>query len=152
MANRDPANSGNRLPDPVSERAFMLDIGGKPLGLFSECTGLAVEYDVQTHEEGGQNLYVHKLRGRAKNPNLVLKRGVTHQKDLLEWFTSCSAKIDFREVKLQLLSPAGKGGVVRTFALHRVYPIKWTGPNFNASSSSIATETLELAYHGFEDA
>jgi phage tail-like protein len=32
------------------------------------------------------------------------------------------------------------------------YPIKWTGPNMNASSNQIATETLEMVHKGFKKA
>ena len=34
------------------------------------------------YEEGGRNDFVHKLRGRVKFPNLVLKRGITHEEAL----------------------------------------------------------------------
>src|SRR3712207_7567811 len=37
------------------------------------------------YEEGGNNLYVHTLRGRLKHENLVLSGGVTDQTVLLDW-------------------------------------------------------------------
>jgi phage tail-like protein len=30
-----------------------------------------------------------------------------------------------------------------------VIPVRWTGPSLSAESAKIATETLELAHHGF---
>ena len=48
--------------------------------------GLAVEVEVKEYNEGGINDYVHKLPTRIKYPNLVLKRGVTYEDALLDWF------------------------------------------------------------------
>jgi phage tail-like protein len=28
------------------------------------------------------------------------------------------------------------------------YPVKWTGPNLNANSNAIASETLEIVHNG----
>jgi len=63
------------------------------LGYFTEVTGLSVEYEVFEWQEGGQNTYVHKLRGRAKYPNIVLKRGITHESALLDWFREHTASV-----------------------------------------------------------
>jgi phage tail-like protein len=30
------------------------------------------------------------------------------------------------------------------------FPIKWTGPNFNASQNTLAIETIEIAHEGIE--
>jgi hypothetical protein len=30
-----------------------------------------------------------------------------------------------------------------------VIPVKWQGPSFSAESAKVATETLEIAHHGF---
>jgi phage tail-like protein len=34
----------------------------------------------------------------------------------------------------------------------RAFPIKWQGPSFNAGSSTIATEALEIVHEGFTPA
>jgi hypothetical protein len=33
-----------------------------------------------------------------------------------------------------------------------VVPVRWAGPAFNVETAKVATETLELAYHGFIEA
>ncbi len=138
---------GSRTPDPVGELSFRMQIEGITLGYFTEVTGLSVEYEVFEWQEGGQNTYVHKLRGRAKYPNIVLKRGITHESALLDWFRECQTKTARKQGYIELLGPNGKA--VRRWAFDGAFPVKWTGPNLNASSSNIATETLEFVHTGF---
>jgi phage tail-like protein len=136
----------SKTPDPVGELRFRVEIGGVEIGRFAECTGLSVEWDVQTYQEGGENRYEHKLRGRLKYPNLVLKRGVTHEDALLKWFFQSQDRDKRGSITLTLLGPERKP--IRTFAFAGAFPVKWTGPNLNAGSTSIAVETLEVAHQG----
>ena len=149
-ANKKPSDRGTapptKHPDPVGELRFKLTIDDVELGRFSECTGLSVEYDVQAYQEGGENRFEHKLRGRLKYTNLTLKRGVTHEDALLKWFFQTQDAEKRGSVTLELLGPDGKR--VRSFAFAGAFPVKWTGPNFNAGSTSIAIESLELAHQG----
>lgn len=41
------------------------------------------------------------------------------------------------------------GTVVCSWGLDQVIPVKWTGPSFGVDSAKVATESLELAHHGF---
>jgi phage tail-like protein len=142
---RNPASG--RAPDPAVGLHFQVQIGSESIGMFSECSGLAVEYDVLTYEEGGQNDFVHKLRGRAKHPNLVLKRGVTHERALLQWFFDCRNQAKRQDVTVHLVGRDGKQ--VRTWSFANAFPVKWTGPTLAAGSNSVASETLEIVHEGF---
>ena len=73
-------------PDPTGELRFIVEIRDVEIGAFAECSGLAMEYEVLEYQEGGELGFVHKLRGQLKYPNLTLKRGVTHEPALMEWF------------------------------------------------------------------
>ena len=42
--------------------------------------------------------------------------------------------------------------VVASWGLLGVVPVRWTGPSLNLDSPKVATETLELAHHGFTTA
>jgi phage tail-like protein len=142
------AGAGN--PDPVGELRFLVLIDNKKgLGWFTECSGLTAEWDVFTYEEGGLNDYSHKFRGRAKQVNLVLKRGVTHEPALLAWFHDCQNKAVRKDVTVQLLGPDAKP--VRSWKFMSAFPVKWQGPGLNAGSNNAATETLEIAHHGFQE-
>jgi phage tail-like protein len=134
--------------EKLGENRFKVEIGADlEIGEFRECTGLSVEREILEYTEGGNNDFVHKLPGRVKFPNLVLKRGVTDQKKLLEWFWDTRSKPELATVKLTLVDTTGKKA--RMWAFENAYPVKWAGPNLNAGSDSAATETLEIAHGGF---
>ena len=43
----------------------------------------------------------------------------------------------------------GDRKVVATWGLVGVIPVRWTGPSLNLDTPKVATETLEIAHHGF---
>jgi phage tail-like protein len=138
--------AGSARPDPVAELRFKVELPGMSIGRFRECTGIAVEIETKDYMEGGSNDFVHKLPTRVKYPNVVLKRGVTHEDALLKWFWDTRTTVQRRDMTITLLGPGAK--TVRTWAFLGAYPVKWTGPNLNASSNQIATETLEVVHNG----
>jgi phage tail-like protein len=133
----------------------MFYVEGINIGAFTEVSGLQVEVDkVEEVREGGQNEYVHRLPGRLKWPNLVLKRGVTSENKLFDWFKKTSgegfAATNRLERKLAALAMVdSEGWPLRYWVFTDAFPVKWTGPKFAASSSDVATEELEVAHHGF---
>jgi phage tail-like protein len=151
-SHRGTAKGNSGRPDPVGELRFKVtlgDINGHQIGWFTECSGLQVEWEVHSYNEGGLNDYSHKFRGRAKHQNLTLKRGVTYEDALLTWFQQCRDHAERKDVVVQLLGPDGKA--VRTWQFMQAFPVKWQGPALNAGSGNSATETLELAHHGFKE-
>ena len=137
---------GSPTPDPVAELRFKVELPGLSIGRFRECTGISVEVEMKDYMEGGSNEFVHKLPTRIKYPNVVLKRGVTHEDALLKWFWESRFTVQRRDMTISLLGPGAK--LVRTWAFLNAYPVKWTGPNMNAGSNQIATETLEVVHNG----
>lgn len=153
ITHRSPSNKGSKQNDPVGELRFKLELTlpGGVIGRFQEVTGLGAELEVKEYPEGGMNDYVHKLPTRVKWPNIVLKRGITHEKGLLQWFwdTRVSGKQgNLKAVTLTLQGPGSQ--VVRVWSLQGGFPVKWTGPTLNVGSNSIATEQLEIAHRGLE--
>jgi phage tail-like protein len=138
--------SGSRTPDPVGGLRFLVSLDDVQIGAFAECSGLSVEYEIFEYEEGGEHRFVHKLRGRMKYPNLVLKRGITHEDALLKWLLGDSDRTKRGAVTLTLKGDDGQD--VRSWAFAGAFPVKWQGPSFNAGSNTIATETLEIAHQG----
>lgn len=137
---------------------FIFEVDGVQIGAFTEVSGLQVEIeqgDSESIKEGGQNEYIHKLPGRMKWPNLVLKRGVTADNNLFDWFKKSSGEgfegnqrsLDRTLAALAMVD--GQGEVLRAWVFYDAFPVKWTGPKFAATSSELATEELEIAHHGF---
>jgi phage tail-like protein len=146
MATARSTAPGSTTPDPLRASFFRVEVG-ETIGYFTECTGLSMEYDVVEYTEGGVNDFVHKLRGRMKFPNLVLKRGVTHEESFFKWFLACREKTERRELSITLFGgPDLKP--VRTWSFVGAFPVKWTGPDLNAKASDAGTETVEIAHQG----
>ncbi|HET9847370.1 MAG TPA: phage tail protein [Candidatus Dormibacteraeota bacterium] len=122
--------------------------GGHDLGAWAKCDGLSVEYEVKEYPEGGENGYVHKIPGRAKYQNIKLTRAVNKDSAKVSaWLTSIQAVVKRQTAEIAAVD--AKGQTIATWSLQGVYPAKWTGPSFDAGSSQIATETLELVHNGF---
>jgi phage tail-like protein len=142
-------NPGTGNPDPVGELRFKVSLPSGSLGTFREVSGIGVEVETMDYPEGGNNEFVHRLPVRLKFQNVVLKRGITHQRALLDWFNQTRAsgvEAKWGTVTVTLMGPRAEA--VQTWSFKEAYPVKWTGPTLNASSNAIATETLEIAHAG----
>jgi phage tail-like protein len=141
--------------DPPFAGKFVFTVDDIIIGTFTEVSGLAVQVEVEELAEGGQNAYTHRLLGRMKWPNLVLKRGVTDTDALFAWLSECSGegltrngnKVKPRDGKVSVLNAKGKP--VRTWSFTGAKPVKWSGPKLAASSRELAMEELEVCHHGF---
>lgn len=148
----------DRQDDALSSGKFLFEVNGMQIGHFSEVTGLSVEVQVQSVEEGGQNEFVHKLPGRMSWPNIKLKRGVIHDDNLFAWLKETSgdgyagnnSQLERKSAAIVLL--ALDGSRLRSWNVRDAFAVRWTGPTFAATSTSAATEELEIAHHGFQSA
>ena len=140
------ARIGERA-EPYLTSKFHVEIEGVEQASFAECSGLALETEVFEYEEGGLNEYVHKLPGRSKVSNVTLKRGITDSNELWSWYRDVvQGKIKRKNVSVVLYDLGGNE--VMRWSFIDAYPIKWSGPAFNASANAISVETLELAHRG----
>jgi phage tail-like protein len=141
--------------DPPFVGKFIFKIGDLKIGAFTEVTGLAVSVDVEELPEGGQNAFTHKLLGRMRWPNIVLKRGLTDSNALFTWllkfsgdgFNGAQNKISPETGSISVLTPSGDP--FHTWSLIGVKPVKWSGPRLAASSRDLAIEELEVCHSGF---
>jgi phage tail-like protein len=75
----------------------------------------------------------------------VLSRGLTNSDTLLKWYAQTKTKAERGDVTLTVRS----ADQTRTFAFHDAFPVKWTGPSFDANGAAVfGTETLEIAHSG----
>ena len=130
---------------------FKVNIAGYDLGLWNSFEGLGMETSIETREEGGNNFFVHQLPGRLKYTNVKISRPLGRDsEEVAKWFSSMVVGVTRTTAEITALSPDNSELV--SWSLDGVVPVRWTGPAFNVDSPKIATETLELAYHGFLDA
>ncbi len=135
--------------DPYFGFNFLVEVKGLLVGGFSEVSGLDVEAEVHDYREGGQNEYIHKIRGPLRYPsNLVLKRGLTDD-SLRTWFDQVSAgMVDRRNGSISLLDT--RGSTIQRWDFEEACPVKWVGPQLQATSNTVAVETVELVHRGLK--
>ena len=115
---------------------------------FSECDGLEMTMEVKTIREGGNNRRQIRLTGPMAYGQLVLKRGMTTDRDLWDWFNDVNDDPSLRanaEV-VMFASEEGKYTERARFILTGCVPVKLKAPPLNAKDGLIAIEELQVAY------
>lgn len=128
--------------------AFVVKIDDQDLGAFNTCDGLGCELVIEQREEGGNNGLVWQLPTRMKYSNIKLSRPVTvDSAKLMRWFAGLASGIKRKTATIEARTV--EGTVIARWGLLDVIPVRWTGPQLNPDTPKVATETLELAHHGF---
>lgn len=140
---------GKQRSDPYSAYNFIIEIEGIIVGGFSEVSGLGIETEIEYVREGGANDFEYKLPKGTKYPNVTLKRGITDYDIIWEWYNDViNGKIKRKNGSIFLCNQIGSPLV--TWGFFDAYPIKIDGPSLNATTNTVATETLTLAHHGLK--
>ncbi|MBD1846403.1 phage tail protein [Cyanobacteria bacterium FACHB-63] len=139
---------GIRL-DPYMGYNFLLEIDGLLTGGFSRVSGLSSEIVLEEYQEGGVN-GSHKFPTRVNYPPLVLSRGLTDIDTLWSWYWNASQGNVLRLNGSIMLLDRQRIPVV-WWNFRSAYPVKWTGPEFEASNTNqLAIESIELVHSGLE--
>lgn len=142
--------TGQRV-DPYSGFNFLVEIEGITRAAFQEVSGLDATIEVTEYREGGELTNVRKLPGLTTYSNVVLKRGVTDDRDLYDWHRAAVGGDVQRQTGSVVLLDR-RGEEVARWNFREAWPTKWEGPALNATANEVAIETLELAHEGIERA
>lgn len=116
---------------------------------FQSVSGLSVEYDMEDFKEGGENRFVHKLPVRTKYADLVLKRGMLKDSNVISWFMEAFRDRKFTPADINIMLMNEEGQPLRTWNVVHAIPKKWVVSDFNANENSVVIETVELSYRYF---
>lgn len=134
--------------DPAVSVCFSVKIDGRPLGTFISCDGLGCEVVIEQREEGGNQRFVHQLPGRLKFTNVKFTRPINRDTEkVASWFAGMAD--GFSRATAEIVAQTQDGTKVAVWSLTGVIPVRWTGPQLSVDSAKVATETLEIAHHGF---
>jgi phage tail-like protein len=138
-------------PDPAVSVCFSVTIDKDDLGTFISCEGLGVEVVLEQREEGGVNDHVWQLPTRLKYTNIKLSRPLGPDTvKIAKWFASMTTGV--KRSSAMIVARNAMNEPVATWTLSGVVPVRWTGPSLNVESPKVATETIEIAHHGFRPA
>jgi phage tail-like protein len=143
--------------DPLTVFCFKLEFEKGPTlkgaeAYFQSVSGLKYESEVISYKEGGLNNSTHQLVGPGKWPNLVLKKGFTGGSfALLEWRMRWMSDDDEPLERasgrvIQLGSRPDEE--ICSWRFINGWPCAWEGPEYDATRSELAIETLEIAHEG----
>ena len=132
---------------PHGRFRYKVEIDGLDAGGFSEVSGFDVSIDVMEYREGDMVQTPMKVPGLKKYSNITLKQGLADSMVLYDWIiTGVDGAVDRKTITITLLdeeeAPAASWQVINA------WPVKYTAPDFNAMSSEVAIETLEIAHEG----
>lgn len=117
---------------------------------FQEVSGLTSELGIEEVVEGGENRFSHRLPTRAKYSNLILKRGLLTNSQLIDWCKDAIENFIFQPVTVNVtLLNEEHEPLSNTYSFVRAWPVKWSISDFKAQDNSIVVESLELAYNYF---
>jgi len=112
---------------------------------FSECDGLEMSIEPKSIREGGNNGQQIHLAGPVSYGQLSLKRGMTDNFDLWNWFEKIQENRSLRASGEVLMLSSARDEEVK-FALTGCLPIKLKAPSLNAQSGLVAIEEMQIAY------
>jgi len=116
---------------------------------FQSVSGLSVDLETEEIAEGGENRFKHKLPVKTKFQNLVLKRGLLVNSELITWCRDALENFDITPTDLTVKLLNEEHEPLMTWNVVHAYPVKWSIADFNAEESKIVIETIELAYSYF---
>jgi phage tail-like protein len=142
-------STGDRV-DPVRGFNFKVELNGITSAHFRECSGLTFETASVEYREGHEKqLHVRKLHGLRKFNNIVLKRGITADKQLWDWYLLILNGTDARRDGSVTLTDEDQAPVHR-WSFKQGWICKWEGPAMNATSNDVAIETIEICVERVE--
>jgi phage tail-like protein len=134
--------------DPYLACNFVVELGSLIAGGFMEVSGLESEVQMESYEEGGVNDYVHQFPNQVTYPNLVLSRGLTDAEVLWDWYwLTVQGRPLLLNGTIMLLD--NQRLPVMWWNFKDAYPVKWVGPQFDASNATqVGIERIELVHRG----
>ncbi len=113
---------------------------------FQEVTGLTVDVNLDTYNEGGENRFVHRLPGRTKYGDLVLKRGMTLVSGVTAWCIDAIENFNYQPTNM-LISLLNEDHLpVSSWYITNAIPIKYDITGLNAEQNQIVIESMTLRY------
>ena len=132
---------------PHGKFNYKVEIDGLEAGGFSEVTGFDASIYVIEYREGDMTQTPLKIPGLKKYGNITLKQGLVDSMVLYEWMTAgLEGDVERKTLTITLLDIAGSPAA--SWQIINAWPVKYTAPDFNATSSEVAIESLEIAHEG----
>jgi phage tail-like protein len=141
---------------------FLVLVDGLPLGDFYSIEGITRNFETVTYKELGKHGAPHQFMGQGSYGNVTLKWGMMNRGSLWDWVQEVKVggppEISLGPIKLGgsfrkdvMVIQMNRGKLpLRAYNFRNAWPVRWSGANLDAMSSTTAIEELELAYDSLE--
>ncbi len=145
--------SADAMADPLVSFHFGVDLSGKSIGFFMECSGLGSENEVieqKVVNDQGREITM-KIPGRLKWENITLKRGITSDMTIWDWRAMVvDGNVDSARINGSIIMYNMLGDEVARWNFINGWPAKVTGPTPKADSNEIGVEELTITHEYIE--
>jgi phage tail-like protein len=124
---------GGVLPNPIDIR-------------FQRVSGLSATVETTSLNEGGQNLYSHRLPRRIGYQNLTLERGFIVGSPLNLEFNAAMSLFQFVPSNVMITLLGADASPLAAWMFIKAYPVRWATADLNATEDRVLIDTLELSY------
>lgn len=132
---------------PYGKFRYKVEIDGLEAGGFSESSGFDASIDVIEYREGDMVQTPMKLPGLKKYGNITLKQGVADSMVMYEWMIAgVEGEVERKTITITILDETETA--TASWQVINAWPAKYTAPDFNALTSEVAIESLEIAHEG----
>ncbi|MBQ9632573.1 MAG: phage tail protein [Lachnospiraceae bacterium] len=132
---------------PHGRFRYKVEIDGLDAGGFSEVTGFDASIDVIEYREGDDTTTPRKLAGLKKYGNITMRQGLVDSTVMYDWIMEgVNAALDRKTITVTLLDE--EGNPAAAWQVINAWPMRYTAPDFNASASEVAIESMEIAHEG----
>jgi phage tail-like protein len=146
-----PESAGRE--DPLVGFNFMIDVGGKVTGYFTEVSGLGSE--TETIEQKVVNNkgveVILKIPGRLKWGDITLKRGITTNLDMWNWRQLVvDGKVKDARSNASIVMFDREGKEAARWDITNAWPLKISGPSPKSDSNEIGIEELTVVHEAIK--
>lgn len=135
--------------DPYRNFRFKIQIKGVSVAKFSEITVPETTVANMQYRDGDDPTHVRQLSGLTSFGNVTLKRGITDEMGLQQWFEKVvdkGAESNREAITITLVDETGADKC--QWDVTEAWPIKYEHSGFNATGNEVFIETLELVHEG----
>jgi phage tail-like protein len=146
------SDAGLPRDDDFQGSFFAVEVQGETLAWFTGCTGISLEFEPITFNEGnGKSVIQRKRPGRPKYSEIVLKRGFTKDTTLYDWFqdvVEAKDKTPYKTGSIVIYDRLQKEGV--RFNLTNMWPSKCSVSDVKAGDNSVMIEEITIQHELIE--
>jgi phage tail-like protein len=144
--------------DPYKNFRFQVVWDGQVVAALSKMSAVKRMTEAIEWRAAGDSGIVRKMPGRTKIEPVTLERGLTHDRQFLEWANqvnnpdgaAANSLLNYRKT-VRIVVHNMQGTAVMAINLRRAWVSEFQAlPEFDANANAVAVETLKLESEGFE--